>query len=747
MSKPQPPATRRFSLGIRQKLALTFALTIFLIMLVTVYLITVQEKDASLTRATENGLMLGSLLAKTMGEDIVRADYRTLDNTLKDFTQHHSVKYCAILSNTGRIIATTNPDNRGKFASDGWTLAALARRDISIRRARYADELVYDAAIPVIIADYQYGSIRFGFSLAREYEHIRKALLYNLGLGLFFIFIAIILAYSLSSSFLWPISNLMLAAEKVGRGDLSFRARIRTYDEFEVLAGSFNQMTDSLRRKEELRKFISSAAWEAIENSQGTAVRSGQKQEVAVLFSDIVGFTNFVERNDPEDVVEHVNAYFDLMVSAITQAGGIIDKFVGDCIMGVFLHTPKHCESPEFRSVLATLLMRQNLADFNYRQSIFNHEEFHTGIGVNAGNAVLGNFGAASRLEYSVLGDTVNIAARLESESRSGHSTCIFVGQSVVQRLAGRLVTISHGERLLKGKSQPIEIFELLGLDNLPLLIETFRGTTDPAAQQQALTLIGFCAGTEAESFLLDLFSHQPDLRFSLFPPLKWLCQQQRRATIDYLRNLAATEQDPHLLATILSTLAQTRTPELVSLFRGFLEHGDDRVRANAMEALLPLKYAEKPADIRAIAQDPTPRVAANALLGMWQGGAAQTLDLLLEMVTSTNSGTRTAGAYSCAVMATSRRFRMLFAHDAENSALPTFDFTRVRLLFDSLTACLDSSEVSERRQAGRAVAALNLPHADKVLVEYLQREKDPQIFQEIANILESHGFIIDSPV
>jgi uncharacterized membrane protein affecting hemolysin expression len=142
-----------FSVGFRQKIAITFTLLIVFIMLISVYLVTLQIKRASLGRAEESGRLLGRMIALSMGEDIVRGNFQGIDYALREFVKLDKIEYCLILDNHGRIISSTHPSIHGKYFTDGWTRSALFSPDLSIRRAASNNRPVYDTSVPILIAE------------------------------------------------------------------------------------------------------------------------------------------------------------------------------------------------------------------------------------------------------------------------------------------------------------------------------------------------------------------------------------------------------------------------------------------------------------------------------------------------------------------------------------------------------------------------------------------------------------------
>lgn len=184
--------------------------------------------------------------------------------------------------------------------------------------------------------------------------------------------------------------------------------------------------------------------------SEGSVLR---KTEVTVLFADIVGFTAFSEKAAPEEVANLMEGYFTHAVEAIFSLGGTLDKFIGDCVMAFFgapMRQPDHA----YRAVAAAVRIREALEQWNADRTAQGLSLIRTRIAINTGPVVVGDIGSNRRVDYTVLGNTVNVAARLEE------SVCtpgdIVVGDETFRQLAGRLPTQKLGEFALKGLSQKV---------------------------------------------------------------------------------------------------------------------------------------------------------------------------------------------------------------------------------------------------------------------------------------------------
>ena len=182
---------------------------------------------------------------------------------------------------------------------------------------------------------------------------------------------------------------------------------------------------------------------------------------MSVLFSDLRGFTTFSEGRAPEEVIEQLNEYFAAMVEVVFVHRGTVDKFVGDMIMALFgapLEDPDHADN----AVRCALAMQGRLAELNavWRQQ--GRPELASGIGINSGEMVAGNLGSEKIQSYTVIGDNVNLGARIESLCKE-YSAEILISEFTESRLSSDYAARELGEVTVKGKTQPVGIFQIPG--------------------------------------------------------------------------------------------------------------------------------------------------------------------------------------------------------------------------------------------------------------------------------------------
>ena len=213
-------------------------------------------------------------------------------------------------------------------------------------------------------------------------------------------------------------------------------------------------------------RYVSDSVVEVLIDANHAPEMGGVKQQLTVLFSDIRNFTTISEKLDAHEVVEFLNHYFELICQAVLAEGGTIDKFIGDAIMvqfGAPVRYPDHA----LRAIRAALVMRNEAAAFRAWMSNRFPErdlpEFRIGIGLHTGDAVVGNIGSTRRSEYTAIGDTVNLASRIEGMTKP-MGCDILISRDTLDAADGRAVTGRSDLVNVKGRGAPVELFEVLGL-------------------------------------------------------------------------------------------------------------------------------------------------------------------------------------------------------------------------------------------------------------------------------------------
>jgi len=273
--------------------------------------------------------------------------------------------------------------------------------------------------------------------------------------------IGLAIAIYLGLRFSRPITQLVAATEAIGKGDYRYRVELNRQDELGNLATAFNQMGEELLRhtltRQSFGKYVGEEVLEMIIADPEKMWLKGHKNDATILFADIRDFTAYAESREPERVVEMLNTYFDIATRAILDYGGYVDKFIGDGVLGVF-GVPVYRNDHVERTVRAALDLMEQLRSRNARG---NPLLSSVGIGIHTGPVVSGNIGSPAKMEYTVIGDTVNLASRLSSLARPGE---VLVTDAVVCALRSLIQVESAGDRTVKGKTAPVPTFRVLSI-------------------------------------------------------------------------------------------------------------------------------------------------------------------------------------------------------------------------------------------------------------------------------------------
>jgi class 3 adenylate cyclase len=262
-----------------------------------------------------------------------------------------------------------------------------------------------------------------------------------------------------------PVRDLAEATKRVAAGDYSQRLPVVQDDDLGALAASFNRMQAGLAERQRLRAAFGSYVDPALAArllAQGDDVFTGERREVSVMFVDVRDFTPFAEANTAEDTVARLNALFEIVVPAVVDAGGHVNKFLGDGALAVF-GAPNDLADHADAAVSAAVLIHRLVGErFGGALRI--------GIGINTGMVIAGTIGGGSKLEFTLIGDTVNVAARVEQLTKATGDAILLTDQTVDALVTRPARLTDRGSHSLKGKSAAVQIF---GLD--PALTDYHR--------------------------------------------------------------------------------------------------------------------------------------------------------------------------------------------------------------------------------------------------------------------------------
>jgi adenylate cyclase len=263
-----------------------------------------------------------------------------------------------------------------------------------------------------------------------------------------------------------PIEKLLEITKEIASGNFNIEARkvIKAHDEVGLLAIAFDDMTLGLKERDKMKtlfnKFHGTAVTEELlKNEVGLG---GKRKNVTVFFSDIRGFTDMSEKNTSEEIVSMLNEYFEVMVHVINKNGGVVDKFIGDAIMAVW-GVPNEDENDAINAVKACLEMRLALSTLNESRINRGLVPIKIGMGLHSGEAISGQIGSSERMEFTVIGDAVNTASRIEGSTKS-FGTDLLISTEVVSKIGDRYLLDQAGSAKVQGKKDQLTLFKVRGV-------------------------------------------------------------------------------------------------------------------------------------------------------------------------------------------------------------------------------------------------------------------------------------------
>ncbi len=289
---------------------------------------------------------------------------------------------------------------------------------------------------------------------------------------------AILIIFYFGRSLTVPITRLVGATQKIKEGHYNVNIAATTNDEIGELTDSFVEMGIGLEEREKMKdafgKFVNKEIAEQV--LKGDVRLGGERKDVVVFFSDIRSFTAISERMEPEQVVEFLNEYMTRMVDCINDTNGVVDKFIGDAIMAIW-GAPVSTGNDIENAVNAALAMRNELILFNEGRGQENNPVIKIGCGINTGPVLAGQIGSSERMEYTVIGDTVNLASRIEALNKP-FGTDILITEDTYNYV-NEIYRVEPMQKIrVKGKEEPQQIYAVLGRvddETAPRTVEELR--------------------------------------------------------------------------------------------------------------------------------------------------------------------------------------------------------------------------------------------------------------------------------
>ncbi len=303
-------------------------------------------------------------------------------------------------------------------------------------------------------------------SLAGALQTQRELRVQILGFSAVAMLGALILSLLISHGLATPLRELVAGTAAIRGGDLQVRVPVRSRDDVGQLASSFNEMAEGLAQKEMYRTVLNMVADEKVAQAlvNGQLALGGELREITVLFCDIRGFTPLTENMPPEDVIEMLNEHMTALTRVVKEHHGVVDKFVGDMVMAIFGAPVSH-ENDTLNAARCALRL---LAEREKLNATSRHQ-LKIGIGIATGKVVAGCMGSSDRLNYTVLGERVNLASRLCSQAGPGQ---VVIDQTTREKLGVTVTARPLPALNLKGFSENVMAYELTEVHSWELTAE-----------------------------------------------------------------------------------------------------------------------------------------------------------------------------------------------------------------------------------------------------------------------------------
>ncbi len=396
---------------------------------------------------------------KLLGEEEL-----ALFQLVKDIAENEQVVYALITDKKNTIKAHSNIDEVNKVFTAPINAALLQEtEEVRISSLPRDTEEILLFEKPITYRNLTIGKVYLAISQKGIQRKIRNAKIFILVLTVVITSVGILLSLALSTYFSRPIDKLKESAAAIGNEDFNYRVTIRRKDELGDLSAAFNKMAEGLAESKIIRETFGKYVTPEIRDEilSGRIPLNGERREATVLFADLRGFTSFVEDNPPEEVIKSMKAYFTAMQKAIRQSAGLVLQYVGDemeVVFGVPLHDEDHAE----KAVVAALEMRRLLASLNNDRVNKALMPFRHGIGIHTGQVLAGNTGSEDQLSYSLIGDTVIVASRIQNLTKEFQCD-ILVSEQTAKRLRRPYELKKQSPRKVRGHSKPIVVYRVIG--------------------------------------------------------------------------------------------------------------------------------------------------------------------------------------------------------------------------------------------------------------------------------------------
>ncbi len=454
-------------------LQLSLATTVIILLTTfSLSLVTLNRQQKQLRKQTKNvGMVSLNYFANSARVPLLEDNIPALNTLIKEAAAVEGLHYAIIVDNRSLIKAHTDLDQLGKTLEKGADMEDV----VESGETSYFDyinasgEKILNLTRPVLFQNKRLGAVHVGISVDHIDRTIHEDRITILWTGLVVLCIGVLFAIHRGLRFSRPISELVTGTDEIVRGNYRYRVDLKLNNEIGDLAGAFNIMNQELLIKsfmqESFGKYVGREILSMIMDDPENTWLKGRRAEATVIFSDIRGFTAYSESKEPEEVVEALNQYFEIATATVLARGGYVDKFIGDAVLGVFgapVYYPDHVE----RAVRAAMDMQAT-----FRAAGGSRLLKAVGIGIHSGVVVSGNIGSQGKMEYTVIGDCVNVASHTSQVAGPGE---IVVTEVIQTALKDVLETRALPPRKMKGRAEPVRIYKVMKIKERTIVTDNF---------------------------------------------------------------------------------------------------------------------------------------------------------------------------------------------------------------------------------------------------------------------------------
>jgi class 3 adenylate cyclase len=425
------------------------------------WIATQHERRALETEVGKRGQTLVLNLAGVAKDPLLQDDDLSLERLVREAGREEGVVAARLLGRKGQIRASLEPVEVGRVLKP-MVGAGLEHGlgPIVERRAR-----LLRAAAPIRWSGVLVGEAQVELDLASLVDPVVRETEHQLALvAMTVVLIGVLAGLVFVALLVEPLRRLRAGVERLTAGDLTVRVPPTSRDEVGELSHAFNAMGEALQQKERIQnafgRYVNDYVLEQLLSSPEGEDVCGAEREVTILFADIRSFTRLSEGMKARDVVALLNDVFQLVSDHILSSHGTIDKFIGDSVMAYFgapVPEPDHAQ----HAVSAAIEIQRALAERSRRRpgsGAGSEVEVSIGVGIHTGVVVVGSIGSKRRVDFTAIGDAVNVAHRLEKLARPGE---ILVSEAVQRRVRGAFRLYFQGERQLSGRLEPVHVYNV----------------------------------------------------------------------------------------------------------------------------------------------------------------------------------------------------------------------------------------------------------------------------------------------